>query len=144
MKKEPLQREPSQTGSLVLAYMGDAILEMKVRHHLIACGVGKPHELQKRAVTYVSAKAQALIVKRLWDQLQEEEQRIIKRGRNTRSHTIPKNASVSDYRLSTGFEALLGYLYLSDMHERLDEILNQAIHAIETHQENQERGDNHE
>ena len=144
MKKEPLQREPSQTGSLVLAYMGDAVLEMKVRQHLIAIGVGKPHELQKKAVTYVSAKAQALIVKSLWEQFQEEEQRIIKRGRNARSNTIPKNASVSDYRLSTGFEALLGYLYLSDQQERLDEILDQAVHAIEFQQKNQERGDHHE
>jgi ribonuclease-3 family protein len=144
MKKEPLQRDPSQMGSLVLAYMGDAVLEMKIRQHLIACGVGKPHELQKKAVSYVSAKAQAFIVKSLWDQLDEEEQRIIKRGRNTRSHTMPKNASVSDYRLSTGFEALLGYLYLSGQQDRLEEILNQAVHAIETHQENKERGDNRE
>jgi ribonuclease-3 family protein len=140
MKKESLQRPLSQIGSLALAYMGDAVLEMKVRQHLIASGVEKPNELQKKAISFVSAKAQALIVKSIWEQLQEEEKRIVKRGRNTRSNTMPKNATVSDYRLSTGFEALLGYLYLADKQERLEEILNQAIRIIEFDQEKRERG----
>lgn len=144
MKKEPLHRPPSQTGPLVLAYLGDAVLELRIRQHLVARGEVKPHELQKKAVEFVSARAQALIVRSLWEQLNDEEQGIIKRGRNTRSHTMPKNATVSDYRWSTGFEALLGYLYLTNQEERLDEILDLAIDVIEFPREDRERGGSHE
>ena len=124
--------------------MGDAVLEIKIRQHLIAQGEVKPHVLQKRAIEYVSAKAQACIVRSLWEDLAEGEQGLIKRGRNTRSHTMPKNATVADYRLSTGFEALLGFLYLSEQNDRLNEILDLAIRSIEFPRDFRDRGEKHE
>ncbi|WP_047154534.1 Mini-ribonuclease 3 [Aneurinibacillus tyrosinisolvens] len=127
MERDDLTRDPRQLNSLALAYMGDAVLEIRVRQHLLAGGEVKPNLLQRRAIRYVSAKAQASIVHGIWDRLSEEEQAVLKRGRNAKSATMPKNADVAEYRLSTGFEALLGFLYLSKQDERLDEILSHAI-----------------
>jgi ribonuclease-3 family protein len=114
-----------------LAYMGDAVLEVRVRQHLIAAGEVKPNLLQRAAVRYVSARAQASIVNGIWERLTEEEQAVLKRGRNAKSATVPKNADIAEYRLSTGFEALLGFLYLTDQDERLEEILSYALEWIE-------------
>ncbi|WP_286887351.1 Mini-ribonuclease 3, partial [Aneurinibacillus sp. UBA3580] len=118
MKQDKLIRDPKQMNALTLAYMGDAVLEVRVRQHLIAAGEVKPNLLQRAAVRYVSAKAQAGIVSGIWERLTEEEQAVLRRGRNAKSATMPKNARVADYRLSTGFEALLGFLYLTGQEER--------------------------
>lgn len=84
-----------------------------------------------RAINYVKASAQSKIVCRLHDRLNDDEKIIFRRGRNTKSATVPKHADVLDYRRATAFEAVLGYLYLLGMHERLDEILNMAAEIIE-------------
>ncbi len=131
MKQDKQKRDPRQLNSLALAYMGDAVLELRVRQHLIAAGEVKPNQLQRMAVRYVSAKAQASIVHGIWDRLSEEEQAVLRRGRNAKSATMPKNAEVADYRLSTGFEALLGLLYLTGQETRLDEILTYALEWVE-------------
>jgi len=122
-----------QLNALALAYMGDAVLEQKVREHLLLAGRVKPNTLHKEATKYVSAKAQAFIVHRMMDEafLTEEELAIFRRGRNAKSGTVPKNTDVQTYRNSSGFEAVLGYLYLVKQLERVYEIIDYAIDIIE-------------
>lgn len=107
-----------------LAYIGDAVFSLQIREYLVEQGYQRPNDLQKKSVEYVSAKAQDKILKYLLDQniLSEQEQLIVKRGRNTKTHSIAKNADVITYRNSTGFEALWGYLYLHKEQERLEEL----------------------
>lgn len=131
MKLERLARDPKQLNGLALAYMGDAVLEVYVRNHLLAMGGVKPNRLHQEATRYVSAKAQAFIVRKLFDRFTEEEQDIVRRGRNAKSATIPKNADVVEYRYSTGFECLLGYLYLNGDQQRLDEIIRWVFETVE-------------
>ena len=116
-------------GSLALAYIGDAVYEVYVRHHLLSIGQVKPNKLHKEATKYVSAKSQSAVVHYFLNEqiLTEEEEAIIRRGRNAKSGTIPKNTDVQTYRYSSAFEALLGYLYGSKNQERLDEIIELAI-----------------
>ena len=110
---------------VALAYLGDAIYEVYIRERLILMGISHALELQKRAVLYVSAKGQASILNRLLEEgkLTEEEIQVVKRGRNYKRSTHPKHTDILTYKLSTGFEALIGYLYLSKNHDRLAEIL---------------------
>lgn len=107
-----------------LAYIGDAIMSLKVREMLILQGYQKPNVLQQKSIAWVSAKAQAHFLIKLQEQdfFNEDEQKIILRGRNTKSSSIAKNASVSTYRMSTGLEAVWGYLYLTKRWERLEEL----------------------
>ena len=112
---------------LVLAYVGDAIYEAFIRTMLVTGKKANVHILHKTSVQYVKAKAQADIIHRINDRLTQDEQDIVRRGRNAKSATVPKNADVSDYRYSTGFEALIGFLYLTNDISRLKEILNLCI-----------------
>ena len=89
------------------------------------------HKIHKRTITYVKAKSQAHIIHKLEEELQEDELYIYKRGRNAKSATVPKNADVRDYRMATGFEALIGYLYLSGNKERLNYIFNRSIEIMD-------------
>ena len=118
---------------IALAYMGDAIYEVYIREHLLKGGLTKPNKLQKLATHYVSAKAQAFLIEKMKaaDLLTTEEKEFFKRGRNAKSHTKAKNASVGTYRISTGFEALFGYLFLSGQKERLDELAQWCITTVE-------------
>ena len=108
-----------------LAFIGDAVFSLQIREYLVEQGNQKPNTLQKLSVNYVSAKAQARFLKMFIDSdiLSEEEQLIVKRGRNSKTQTIAKNADMITYRNSTGFEALWGYLYLSGQEERLNILL---------------------
>lgn len=123
----------NQLNSLALAYIGDAIFELQVREHLIKTGQINPRALQRRAVKFVSANAQSAIMDYLNDQqfFLSVELNVIRRGRNAKSKTIPKNASIQTYRQSTAFEALLGYHYLKANNKRLNDIINEAINFIE-------------
>jgi len=122
-----------QLNALALAYMGDAVLEQKVREHLLLSGRVKPNILHKEATNYVSAKAQSMIVYRMMDEnfLTEEELAVFRRGRNAKSGSVPKNTDVQTYRNSSGFEAILGSLYLSGNLDRTYEIIDYAINIIE-------------
>ncbi|WP_313892868.1 Mini-ribonuclease 3 [Psychrobacillus sp.] len=122
-----------QLNSLALAYMGDAVFEQVVREHLIRSGRVKPNILHKEATKYVSAKAQAMIVRGFINTnfLTEEEQAVLRRGRNAKSGTVPKNTDVQTYHYSTAFEAVIGSLYLSEQKERLQEVLDFAINYID-------------
>ena len=110
---------------ITLAYIGDAIYEIYIREKLIELGISKVEELQKEATKYVSAKGQANILNKLLENniLTDEEIDIIKRGRNNKRSSHPKHTDIITYKLSTGFEALIGYLYLSKNILRLEEIL---------------------
>lgn len=112
---------------LVLAYVGDAVYEVFVRTLLISGGNAPVHLLHKRSVNYVKAKAQSDIIHRIMDVLTPEENDIVRRGRNAKSGTIPKNADVTEYKYATGFETLIGYLYLSKDYDRLMNILKLAV-----------------
>lgn len=115
-----------------LAYIGDAVYEVYVREHLLHKGLTKVNALHKEAKKYVSAKAQAEIVNALMasDHLTETELAVFKRGRNAKSHTSAKNTDVLTYRVSTGFEALLGYLHVSQQVERLTELMALSVKYV--------------
>ena len=117
---------------LTQAYIGDAVWELYVRHHLVARGIVKPHELQRRSIQFVSATAQANVLQKLLPELTEEEQDIVRRGRNAKSKTAPKNAAILDYRHSTAVESLIGFLFLTDRLERLAQLMERVFHIIET------------
>lgn len=123
-----------QINSVSLAYLGDAVYELFVRDYLVVIEKVKPSELHERAIQFVSAKAQARIVLHWFDQevLSEEEERVVKRGRNAKSGTAPKHTSIQAYRYSTGLESLFGYLYLTDKHKRMEALMEQAIQFIES------------
>lgn len=122
-----------QMKSLTLAYMGDAVYEVYVREHLVKSGQVKPNKLHQQAVQFVSAKAQAAIILSWLEEgyLSEEEERVVYRGRNAKSGSIPKNTSVQTYRYSTAYEALIGYQYLQQNETRLNELLAWSIQFIE-------------
>ena len=111
---------------ITLAYLGDAIYEVYIRETLIKKNIAKVEDLTKQATTYVSAKGQANILTYLLENnlLTEEEIEIVKRGRNYKRSSHPKHTDIITYKLSTGFESLIGYLYLSKNLDRLQEILN--------------------
>lgn len=114
---------------ITLAYIGDAIYEVYVRNYLIEKGIAKVEELQKEAVKYVSAKNQCKILSYLIDNkiLTEIELDIVKRGRNYKRTSHPKNTDIITYKMSSGFEAMIGYLYLNNKGDRLDEIMNYIL-----------------
>lgn len=109
----------------ILALLGDAIFSLYIREKLLNLGINDPNILQRRSVEYVSAKGQVKILNNLLDNnlLTKEEIDIVKRGRNNKKDNHPKHTSIITYKLSTGFEALLGDLYLNNK-KRLEEILN--------------------
>ena len=111
---------------ITLAYLGDAIYEVYVRDYLIKKGIAKVEELQEEAIKYVSAKSQSKILNFLIDEqiLSDEEIDIVKRGRNYKRASHPKNTDIITYKLATGLECLIGYLYLDNNKERIDEIMN--------------------
>ncbi len=112
----------NQYSALSLAYLGDGVYEMYVRSFLLSKTDQKVNDLHKQATKFVCASAQAEFYHRIEGMLTEEEVAVFHRGRNTKSHP-PKNAHVSDYRIATGVEALIGYLYLQNRGERISELM---------------------
>lgn len=119
--------EVNQMSPLTWAYVGDCVYELYIRTKLVDTTKLKPHELHIRSVKYVKAKAQAEALKKIETILTEEEKEIVRRGRNTQTHHIAKNASMQDYMYATAFEALIGYLYLTKQDDRLFEIMKMEI-----------------
>lgn len=122
-----------QLNSLALAYMGDAVFELYVRHHLLQSGRIRPNQLHKEATAYVSAKSQAKFLHKLieMEALTEAEITIAKRGRNAKSGSVPKNTDVTTYRHSTAFEALIGSLYLEGNQKRIEELITMVFELAE-------------
>ncbi|MDA5561834.1 MULTISPECIES: Mini-ribonuclease 3 [unclassified Exiguobacterium] len=125
--------QPKQMNALALAYMGDVVYELAVRERLLEQGLTRPNDLHRGAVRYVNARAQASVVT-YWletDVLTEEEQAVVRRGKNAKSGSIPKRVDVHTYRYSTAFEALIGYIYLTERRDRLEELIKQAFERLE-------------
>ncbi len=122
-----------QLNALALAYMGDSVLEIAVREHLLRNGKVKPNILHREATRYVSAKAQAKVVRKMIEEefFTEDEAGVLRRGRNAKSGSVPKNTDVQTYHYSSAFEAVLGYLYLLGQEERIAEIISYTIETVE-------------
>ena len=118
---------------IALAFEGDAVYSMYIRRHLIFQGLTKPNQLHREATKYVSAKAQANLISVMLEEriLTEKEEDIYKRGRNANSHTKAKNTDIVTYRMSTGFEAVMGYLHMTEAIERLEELIDWCIQRVE-------------
>ena len=119
--------DPALVNPLVLAYLGDTLYDLYVRTQLVCATHAQAGRLHKQAIGYVKAAGQARALLFLMDQLTEKEIAIVKRGRNAKSPTVPKNSTVTDYRHATAFEALLGYLYLAGETQRAEELMGKAF-----------------
>ncbi len=128
---------PELLNPLVLAYIGDAVYELYVRIYIAKEGTVKTNALHRASISFVSAKAQANILAGIEENLSEDEANIVRRGRNAHSNTIPKNASIADYKKATAFEALIGYLFLKNDIKRLEEIVKLSIKSNKVIKENQ-------
>ena len=115
---------------LTLAYIGDAVYEMVIRTVIVERANRAANELHKKAVKYVQAGTQAAMINALQDILTEDELAVFKRGRNAKSNTSAKNASITDYRKATGFEALIGFLYLMDDMDRVLFLVKEGIERV--------------
>jgi ribonuclease III family protein len=115
---------------LVWAFIGDAIYESFIRSYIISNTKKTSHALHLESIKFVKAKAQSQILEELLPYLTEEEQGIVKRGRNTKTGHVPKNADVVDYRRATALEGLIGYIYLMKRFDRLDEIMEIILKRI--------------
>lgn len=112
---------------LTLAYIGDAIYDLVIRSVVVERANRSANELHKKTIRYVKAEAQSAMITALASELTSDEEAVYKRGRNAKSYTTAKNASVGDYRRATGFEALMGYLYLTNQTDRLLELVQKGI-----------------
>lgn len=112
---------------LTLAYIGDAVYELVIRTLLVKHGNAQTNWLHKKASSLVKASAQAEMIEKLLPVLTEEEEAVYRRGRNAKSYTMAKNATMSDYRRATGFEALMGYLYLKEDLGRMIELIRLGL-----------------
>lgn len=124
------EQELNSYSPLVLAYIGDGIYELIIRSMIVQkknCAVQRLH---KEATWYVKAASQAKMMDGLLPELNEEEERIYRRGRNAKSHTAPKNADLKDYRKATGFEAVIGYLFLKDDLPRITYLVKKGIQQL--------------
>lgn len=120
--------EAKQLNPLVLAFVGDAIYEVFIRTYLVDNNRNlSAHKLHMKAISFVKAHSQSEFMKKLQDILSDEEYEVFKRGRNAKSGTVPKNADVQEYRIATGFETLMGFLYMTEQVERLNELLKKII-----------------
>ncbi len=113
---------------VTLAYIGDAVFELMVRSHIATSGFDKIKNIHRSTVDMVKAESQARVARNIFHELDEEEQEILRRGRNAKINT-PRNTTAVDYCLSTGFEALIGYLYLKGEQERLHYLVQRAFQA---------------
>jgi ribonuclease-3 family protein len=128
---------PHLMGPLALAYLGDTVHDLFVRQYVLSLPNRRPHRLHQAATRYVSAKAQARVTRAMEPMLSEEEREMLRRGRNAKGHAAPKNTDVQDYRMSTGFECLIGYLFLSRRYERLNELLQWSLKFLEEEAKNE-------
>lgn len=114
-----------------LAYMGDAIYEVYIRERAMESGAVYVKELHKVSIKYANAMNQAKAMKKMFETLTEEEQKLVKRARNRKVATKAKNADIISYKWATALEALIGYMYLSGDEKRMDEIIKQAMEVID-------------
>ncbi|MBR6358200.1 MAG: ribonuclease III [Lachnospiraceae bacterium] len=123
--------EPSQFPSLDLAYIGDCVYELTIRTNLLNEGPASVDKLNRRASSLAKAATQARMAENLRDIMTEEEEAVFKRGRNAKVNSPAKNATISDYHKATGFEALIGWLYLNKDYARLFELIRKGWESLE-------------
>lgn len=122
----PLQQTPEQLSPPVLAYIGDAVYELYIRSLVLSEGKVKVYDLHHSVTGYVRAASQAKIMHGITEMLTEAEMTVARRGRNAKTGHVPKNADMADYRYATGFETLVGYLFIRGEYVRLTEILERG------------------
>lgn len=115
---------------LTLAYIGDGVFDLIIRTVVVDKGNTSPNELHRHTSSIVKAHTQALMAEALMEELTEEEHDVYRRGRNAKSFTTAKNATVADYRKATGFETLMGYLYLEDRFDRAVYLSRRALDLL--------------
>lgn len=115
---------------LTLAYIGDCVYDLVIRTVVVERGNEPANKLHKKTVTYVKAQTQAAMIEALSPYLTEEEEAVYRRGRNAKSYTSAKNASIGDYRKATGMEALVGYLYLTRQEARIMELIKTGLKEL--------------
>jgi len=121
-----MEKDWRLAGAAALAYLGDSVIEVRVRTMLVEQGIYQSRKLNRMALSYVTAAAQAKAVQRILPLLTEEENGVYHRGRNLDHANIPKNATRAEYLMATGFEALFGYLHLVGDRERMDTLFRAA------------------
>lgn len=122
--------DPKQLSPLVLAYIGDSIYDLVIKTYLLSLGNMPVNKINRHACALVKAEAQSKLIGFLEPQLTAAEEAVYKRGRNAKSYTSAKNATIGDYRRATGFEALMGYLYLSGQFDRLTQLVHMGLQEI--------------
>ncbi len=115
----------------LLAYIGDSVYELMARKYSLEKGHRKLHDIHQNTISLVNASSQANFLAEIKDSLTEKEMNIVRRGKNTKTGNIPNNAEIMAYRMSTGFEALIGYLHLSNQQDRLEEIWDMIVKFLE-------------
>lgn len=130
------EAEAGAYSPLVLAFLGDSVYERAVRTAVVLQGNGRVNMLNRKKNRYVKASAQSKIMDLLEPMLTEREEAIYRRGRNAKSYTTAKNATMGDYRRATGFEALMGYLFLSGQTERCDELIEKGMAYLDADGQN--------
>lgn len=121
------ERDVRAYSPLTLAHIGDSVYDLIIRTVIVERANRPVNDLHRLAVRYVKAESQAQMILALMEELTPEEEAVYRRGRNAKPHTTAKNASLADYHKATGFEALLGYLYLTHQTERLLYLVKQGI-----------------
>ena len=127
IKNIDIQNVPMQT----LAFIGDAVYNVYIRSYLASLNNVKTGILHKDSIKYVSAKGQSYIIDKIYEILTDDEINVYKRGRNTNVGTISKHVDVVEYKKATGFEALIGYLYITKQNERLDFLVKKCIECFD-------------
>lgn len=125
------ERDVRSYSPLTLAYIGDGVYDLVIRTLVVERANRPPNELHKLTSAYVKAEMQAKIIVALKDELTEEEARVFKRGRNAKPYTTAKNATRADYHKATGFEAVMGYLYLTGQNQRMLELIRRGLELME-------------
>lgn len=123
--------DPKTSSPLVLAYIGDCVFDLIVKLMVTGRGNRQVHKLHEETSHYVQASAQSFMMREMQEHLTAEEHAVYRRGRNARSVSPAKNQSITDYRRATGFEALIGYLYLNGEYERLTELVTIGLESME-------------
>ena len=121
------ERDPDGYSPLVLAYIGDGVYELVIRTKIVNRGNTQVNKMHRAAAGLVKAQAQAQMYMLLEEELTEEERAVYRRGRNAKSATMAKHATMKDYRMATGFEALMGWLYLAGRIERLTQLIGLGL-----------------
>ena len=130
-----MERDIKQISTAALAYLGDGVWELLVRQMLVEKGISDSRRLNTEALGYVTASAQAVAVKKILAALSEEEDAVYRRGRNIGHTNVPKRATVMEYRMATGLEALFGYLHLMGRADRIKELFILAFREGEENNE---------